>query len=89
MLARFSTVAGEQRSPDTWCDPRGFALKLYASEDNFDLVGNNTPIFFIRDAISSHFIRSQKRLPDSGLGSNQMQWDFWTLNPESPTRSRT
>jgi catalase len=84
MLARFSTVAGEQGSPDTWRDPRGFALKFYTSEGNYDLVGNNTPIFFIRDAIKfPHFIRSQKRLPDSGLRSNQMQWDFWTLNPES------
>ncbi len=84
MLARFSTVAGEQGSPDTWRDPRGFALKFYTSEGNFDLVGNNTPVFFIRDAIKfPHFIRSQKRLPDSGLRSNHMQWDFWTLNPES------
>src|SRR5450756_765708 len=84
MLARFSTVAGEQGSPDTWRDPRGFALKFYTSEGNYDLVGNNTPIFFIRDAIKfPHFIRSQKRLPGSGLRSNHMQWDFWTLNPES------
>src|ERR1035437_5801893 len=74
MLARFSSVAGEQGSPDTWRDPRGFALKFYTSEGNFDLVGNNTPIFFIRDAIKfPHFIRSQKRLPDSGLRSNQMK----------------
>ena len=84
MLARFSTVAGEQGSPDTWRDPRGFALKFYTSEGNFDLVGNNTPVFFIRDTIKfPHFIRSQKRLPGSGLRSNHMQWDFWTLNPES------
>jgi len=84
MLARFSTVAGEQGSPDTWRDPRGFALRFYTSEGNYDLVGNNTPVFFIRDTIKfPHFIRSQKRLPDSGLRSNHMQWDFWTLNPES------
>jgi catalase len=84
MLARFSTVAGEQGSPDTWRDPRGFALKFYTSEGNYDLVGNNTPVFFIRDTIKfPHFIRSQKRLPESGLRSNHMQWDFWTLNPES------
>ena len=84
MLARFSSVAGEQGSPDTWRDPRGFALKFYTSEGNYDLVGNNTPIFFIRDTMKfPHFIRSQKRLPGSGLRSNQMQWDFWTLNPES------
>ena len=84
MLARFSTVAGEQGSPDTWRDPRGFALKFYTSEGNYDLVGNNTPVFFIRDAIKfPHFIRSQKRLPGSGLRDNHMQWDFFTLNPES------
>ena len=64
MLARFSTVAGEQGSPDTWRDPRGFALKFYTTEGNYDLVGNNTPVFFIRDAMKfPHFIRSQKRLP--------------------------
>ena len=84
MLARISTVAGEQGSPDTWRDVRGFSLKFYTTEGNYDLVGNNTPVFFLRDPIKfPHFIRSQKRLPDSGLRSNQMQWDFWTLNPES------
>lgn len=84
MLARFSTVAGEQGSPDTWRDPRGFALKFYTSEGNYDLVGNNTPIFFIRDAMRfPHFIHSQKRLPDTGLRDNHMQWDFWTSSPES------
>ena len=84
MLARFSTVAGEQGSPDTWRDVRGFSLKFYSDEGNYDLVGNNTPIFFVRDPIKfPHFIRSQKRLPDSGLRDNHMQWDFWTNNPES------
>jgi len=84
MLARFSTVAGEQGSPDTWRDVRGFALKFYTAQGNYDIVGNNTPVFFLRDPIKfPHFIRSQKRLPDSGLRDNQMQWDFWTLNPES------
>jgi catalase len=84
MLARFSTVAGEQGSPDTWRDVRGFALKFYTTDGNYDLVGNNTPVFFLRDPMKfPHFIRSQKRLPDSGLRSSQMQWDFWTLNPES------
>jgi catalase len=84
MLARFSTVAGEQGSPDTWRDPRGFALKFYTSEGNYDLVGNNTPVFFIRDTMKfPHFIRSQKRRGGSGLRDNDMQWDFWTLNPES------
>ena len=84
VLARFSTVAGEMGSPDTWRDVRGFALKFYTEEGNYDLVGNNTPIFFLRDPMKfPHFIRSQKRLPDSGLRDNHMQWDFWTSNPES------
>lgn len=84
MLIRFSTVAGEQGSPDTWRDVRGFSMKFYTDEGNYDLVGNNTPVFFVRDPMKfPHFIRSQKRLPDSGLRSSHMQWDFWTLNPES------
>src|SRR3954469_23877354 len=84
MLARFSTVAGEQGSPSTWRDPRGFALKFYTDEGNYDLVGNNTPIFFVRDTMKfPHFIRSQKRRGGSGLRDNNMQWDFWSLNPES------
>ena len=86
MLARFSTVAGEMGSPDTWRDVRGFSLKFYTEEGNYDLVGNNTPIFFVRDPMKfPHFIRSQKRLPDSGLRDNHMQWDFWSNNPESGT----
>src|SRR6202165_3565855 len=84
VFARLSTVAGEQGFPDTVRDPRGFALKLYPDEGNYDLVGNNTPVFFVRDATKfSDFIHSQKRLPDTGLRSNDMQWDFWTLRPES------
>lgn len=84
MLARFSTVAGERGSPDTWRDPRGFALKFYTSEGNFDMVGNNTPIFFVRDPMKfQHFIRSQKRRADNGLRDHDMQWDFWTLSPET------
>lgn len=84
MLARFSTVAGEQGSPDTWRDVRGFSLKFYTSEGNYDLVGNNTPVFFVRDPMKfPHFIRSQKRLPDRGLRDNNMQWDFWSNNPET------
>ena len=83
-LLRFSTVAGELGSPDTWRDVRGFALRFYSEEGNYDLVGNNTPIFFLRDPMKfTHFIRSQKRLPDSGLRDATMQWDFWTNNPES------
>jgi catalase len=84
MFARFSTVAGEQGFPDSVRDPRGFALKFYTDEGNFDLVGNNTPVFFVRDVSKfQDFIHSQKRLPDTGLRSNDMQWDFWTLSPES------
>ncbi|WP_109806522.1 catalase [Sphingosinithalassobacter portus] len=84
MVARFSTVAGERGSPDTWRDPRGFALKFYTEEGNFDMVGNNTPIFFIRDPIKfQNFIRSQKRRADNDLRDHDMQWDFWTLSPES------
>ncbi|HEY8372728.1 MAG TPA: catalase [Pseudonocardiaceae bacterium] len=84
VLVRFSTVAGELGSPDTWRDPRGFAIKFYTSEGNYDLVGNNTPIFFIRDPMKfQDFIRSQKRRADNGLRDHNMQWDFWTLSPES------
>ncbi|MHA3703232.1 catalase [Jatrophihabitans sp. YIM 134969] len=83
-LIRFSTVAGERGSPDTWRDPRGFSLKLYTSEGNLDLVGNNTPVFFIKDPMKfQHFIRSQKRRADNNLRDHDMQWDFWTLSPES------
>jgi len=84
VLIRFSTVAGERGSPDTWRDPRGFAIKFYTSEGNFDLVGNNTPVFFIRDPMKfQHFIRSQKRRADNNLRDHDMQWDFWTLSPET------
>jgi catalase len=84
VFARFSTVAGEQGFPDTVRDPRGFALKFYTEEGNYDHVGNNTPVFFVRDPSKfQDFIHSQKRLPDTGMRSNDMQWDFWTLSPES------
>jgi catalase len=84
VFARFSAVAGELGSADTVRDPRGFALKFYTDEGNYDLVGNNTPVFFIRDPSKfSDFIHSQKRMPDTNLRSNDAQWDFWTLSPES------
>jgi catalase len=84
LFVRFSTVAGELGSPDTVRDPRGFAIKFYTDEGNYDMVGNNTPIFFVRDPSKfQDFIHSQKRLPDTNLRSNDMQWDFWTLSPES------
>jgi catalase len=84
IVVRFSTVAGEAGSPDTWRDPRGFAIKFYTEEGNFDMVGNNTPIFFMRDPMKfQHFIHTQKRRADNGLRDNDMQWDFWTLCPET------
>jgi catalase len=84
MFARFSTVAGEEGYADTDRDVRGFALKFYTEEGNYDLVGNNTPVFFVRDPMKfPDFIHSQERMPDTGLRSNNMQWDFWTLSPES------
>ena len=84
MFGRFSTVAGELGSPDTARDPRGFALKFYTQEGNYDLVGNNTPVFFVRDPSNfSDFIHSQKRRADTDRRDNNMQWDFWTLKPES------
>ncbi len=84
MVARFSTVAGERGSPDTWRDPRGFALKFYTTDGNFDMVGNNTPVFFVRDPMKfQNFIRSQKRMQANNLRDHHMQWDFWTLSPES------
>ena len=84
VLVRFSSVAGERGSPDTWRDPRGFAIKFYTAQGNYDMVGNNTPIFFLRDPMKfQDFIRSQKRRADSDLRDHDMQWDFWTLSPES------
>jgi catalase len=84
VVVRFSTVAGERGSPDTWRDPRGFAIRFYTSEGNLDIVGNNTPVFFLRDPMKfQNFIRSQKRLAANNLRDPDMQWDFWTLSPES------
>ncbi|HVA37442.1 MAG TPA: catalase [Candidatus Dormibacteraeota bacterium] len=84
VLARFSTVAGEAGSADTVRDPRGFAVKFYTEEGNYDLVGNNTPVFFIRDAIKfPDFIHSQKRHPQTHVQDPNMMWDFWSLSPES------
>lgn len=84
MFARFSTVGGEKGSADTERDPRGFALKFYTEDGNWDLVGNNTPVFFIKDAKKfSDFIHTQKRDPHTNCKSATMMWDFWSLNPES------
>jgi catalase len=84
MFIRFSTVAGELGSADTVRDPRGFAVKFYTEEGNYDLVGNNTPIFFIRDAVKfPDFIHTQKRHPQTHLKNPNAVWDFWSLSPES------
>jgi len=84
MLGRFSTVAGEKGSADTVRDVRGFALKFYTEDGNWDLVGNNTPVFFIRDGIKfPDFIHTQKRDPKTNCKDDTMQWDFWSQVPES------
>ena len=84
MFARFSTVGGEKGSADTDRDPRGFALKFYTEQGNWDLVGNNTPVFFIRDGIKfPDFIHTQKRDPKTNLKSPTMMFDFWSQSPES------
>ena len=84
MFIRFSTVAGELGSADTVRDPRGFAVKFYTEEGNYDIVGNNTPIFFIRDAIKfPDFIHTQKRDPQTHLKNPNHIWDFWSLSPEA------
>ncbi len=81
---RFSTVGGEKGSADTERDPRGFALKFYTEEGNWDMVGNNTPVFFIKDPLKfGDFIHTQKRDPETNLKSPTMMWDFWSLSPES------
>lgn len=84
IFVRFSQVAGESGSADTVRDPRGFAVKFYTNDGNWDLVGNNTPLFFIRDSILfSSFIHSQKRNPKTHLRDPNAFWDFLSLRPES------
>ncbi|MBK5443725.1 MULTISPECIES: catalase KatA [unclassified Peribacillus] len=84
LFIRFSTVAGELGSADTVRDPRGFAVKFYTEEGNYDIVGNNTPVFFIRDAIKfPDFIHTQKRDPRTHLKNPTAVWDFWSHSPES------
>jgi catalase len=83
-LQRFSTVAGERGAADAERDVRGFALKFYTEEGNWDLVGNNTPVFFVRDPYKfPDFIHTQKRDPQTNLRSATAMWDFWSLSPES------
>ena len=84
MFVRFSTVGGEKGSADTERDPRGFAMKFYTEDGNWDLVGNNTPVFFIKDPKKfDDFIHTQKRDPRTNCKSPTMMWDYWSLNPES------
>jgi catalase len=84
LFLRFSTVGGEAGSADTERDPRGFALKFYTEDGVWDLVGNNTPVFFLRDPSKfPDFIHTQKRHPQTHLKDATMQWDFWSLHPES------
>src|ERR1700683_2851294 len=83
-LFRFSTVAGELGAADAERDVRGFAMKFYTEEGNWDLVGNNTPVFFVRDPYKfPDFIHTQKRHPRTNLRSPTAMWDFWSLSPES------
>jgi catalase len=84
LIARFSTVAGELGAADAERDVRGFAVKFYTDEGNWDLVGNNTPVFFVRDPLKfPDFIHTQKRHPQTNLRSPTAMWDFWSLSPES------
>lgn len=84
VLLRFSTVAGERGAADAERDVRGFALKFYTEEGNWDLVGNNTPVFFVRDPLKfPDFIHTQKRHPRTNMRSATAMWDFWSLSPES------
>ena len=84
VFVRFSTVGGEKGSADTERDPRGFATKFYTEDGNWDLVGNNTPVFFIKDPKKfPDFVHTQKRDPKTNLKSPTMMWDYWSLNPES------
>ena len=84
LFARFSTVAGERGAADAERDIRGFAVKFYTEEGNWDLVGNNTPVFFLRDPHNFPDLnRAVKRDPRTNLRSAQNNWDFWTLLPEA------
>lgn len=84
VFARFSTVGGEKGSADTARDPRGFAVKFYTEEGNYDMTGNNTPVFFIRDPSKfPDFIHTQKRNPATNMPDPDMFWDFLSLTPES------
>ena len=84
LIARFSTVAGESGAADAERDVRGFSVKFYTQQGNWDLVGNNTPVFFVRDPYKfPDFIHTQKRHPKTNMRSSTAMWDFWSLSPES------
>ena len=84
VLVRFSTVGGEKGSADADRDPRGFAIKFYTEEGNYDLVGNNTPVFFIRDPFKfPDMVHTHKRNPQSNLKDHNAFWDFFSHTPES------
>ncbi len=84
LFVRFSTVAGERGAADAERDIRGFAIKFYTEEGNWDLVGNNTPVFFLRDPLKFPDLNhAVKRDPCTNLRSAQNNWDFWTLLPEA------
>lgn len=84
LFLRFSTVAGERGAADAERDVRGFAIKFYTEEGNWDLVGNNTPVFFVRDPLKfPDFIHTQKRDPKTNLRNPTAVWDFWSRHPES------
>ncbi len=84
LFMRFSTVAGEMGAADAERDVRGFSMKFYTEEGNWDLVGNNTPVFFVRDPYKfPDFIHTQKRHPKTHMRSGTAMWDFWSLSPES------
>jgi len=84
VFARFSTVAGERGAADAERDIRGFAIKFYTEQGNWDLVGNNTPVFFLRDPLKFPDLNhAVKRDPRTHLRSAENNWDFWTLLPEA------
>ncbi|WP_183731982.1 MULTISPECIES: catalase [Paraburkholderia] len=84
IFMRFSTVAGERGAADAERDVRGFSIKFYTEEGNWDVVGNNTPVFFVRDPLKfPDFIHTQKRDPRTNMRSNVAAWDFWSRHPES------
>ena len=83
-FVRFSTVAGERGAADAERDIRGFAMKFYTEEGNWDLVGNNTPVFFLRDPLKFPDLNhAVKRDPRTNMRSASNNWDFWTLLPEA------